>query len=303
MDLLRLQINMYICKETKQHMTGYNFHTHTHYSDGKGLPEDFIKTALEQGMHAIGFSDHSPLPFDNGFSIKSNRLNDYQTEIRELQEKYRNRIEVYLALEMDYVPGMSADFEALAKEIDLDYTIGAVHLVGSDFKENLWFTDGPDRTIYDNGLAYFYQNDIKKAVGSFYRQTNEMIQSQKFDVIGHFDKIKMHNQDRYFKEDEAWYRDMVMECLQLIREKGLIVEINSRGLYKKRSNDLFPSDWILKQMHEWKVPTIISSDAHQADELQMGSEIAIQALHHAGYRAIMHFSKGQWHETALPKIV
>ena len=47
-----------------------------------------------------------------------------------------------------------------------------------------------------------------------------MMLTQKPDIIGHFDKIKMHNQDRYFSEDEPWYRDLVMELLDTILKQG-----------------------------------------------------------------------------------
>lgn len=283
-------------------MIGYNFHMHTHFSDGHHPPEDYIIAALEQDMKAIGFSDHSPLPFDNPFSLPSNRLQEYKEEILSLKKKYADKIDIFLSLEMDYVPKMSADFKPLADEAALDYVIGSVHLVGSEIPENLWFTDGPDRSIYDDGLAKFYQNDIRKAVKAFYHQTNEMISTQEFDVIGHFDKIKMHNQDRYFTEDEAWYKQLVMETLALIREKGLIVEVNTRGIYKKRSQSLYPSDWILRQMHLWKIPAIISSDAHMPNEIQMAMEEAVLALIQAGYKEVMRFDGTGWLPMPVPYI-
>jgi histidinol-phosphatase (PHP family) len=54
-----------------------NYHTHTLYCDGKDTPEAFIEEALRKEMTAIGFSSHSPLPYDNGYSIKENKLDDY----------------------------------------------------------------------------------------------------------------------------------------------------------------------------------------------------------------------------------
>lgn len=281
-------------------MIGYNFHMHTHFSDGHHPPEDYIIAALEQDMKAIGFSDHSPLPFDNPFSLPANRLQEYREQILSLKKKYAEKIDIFLSLEMDYVPQMSGDFKTLADEAALDYVIGSVHLVGSKTPDNLWFTDGPDQSIYDDGLAKFYQNDIRKAVKAFYHQTNEMILTQEFDVIGHFDKIKMHNQNRFFTEDEAWYKQLVMETLTLIREKGLIVEVNTRGIYKKRSQSLYPSDWILQQMHAWKIPAIISSDAHKPEEIQLAMETAILALIQAGYKEVMRFDDAHWVPMPIP---
>ncbi|PKP52119.1 MAG: hypothetical protein CVT92_10450 [Bacteroidetes bacterium HGW-Bacteroidetes-1] len=280
-------------------MTGINYHTHTLYSDGKNQPYEYVEEAIRLGMTAIGFSDHSPLLFDNPFSIKNNELGNYANEIRELQKYYSDKIEIFLSLEMDFIPGMSENFQQLKERVGLDYVIGSVHLVGKDKQDNLWFTDGPDPAIYDQGLFDFYDNDIRKAVGAFYNQTNEMIESQVFDIIGHFDKIKMHNQNRYFLETEKWYQNNVFETLHLMKQKGLIVEINTRGIYKKRSDSLYPSGWILHEMKKMHIPVIISSDAHQPSEIQAEFKRAVETLQAAGYHEIMWFQQGKWIEKPI----
>ena len=277
-------------------MTVYNFHMHTNYSDGTDCPEAYVKAALNQGMKAIGFSDHSPLPFDNPFSLPKVKLDEYVSLIRKLQSENRGRLDIFLSLEMDYVPLMSQNFAELKAEAGLDYVIGSVHLVGSSKEENLWFTDGPDAAIYDEGLVKFFGGDIRRGVKAFYDQTNEMIQNERFDVIGHFDKIKMHNQNRYFSEGDTWYRNHVFETLQLIREKNLIVEINTRGIYKKRYDGLYPSGWILNEMNRMNIPVILSSDAHHPTELTAEFPRASEALMAAGYRSFLIFKNGQWNE-------
>lgn len=276
-----------------------NYHTHTFYSDGKLSPRDHVEAAVKIGMKALGFSDHSPLPFDNPFSLKQSELHQYADEIRQLQHEYQSRIQLFLALEMDYVPEMSQPFAQLKAKAGLDYVIGSVHLVGKGNPETLWFTDGPDASIYDRGLADFYDNDIKKGVKAFFDQTNEMIEKEVFDVIGHFDKIKMHNQNRYFTEREKWYRDHIFETLRLIQSKGLIVEINTRGIYKKRCDSLYPSGWILHEMKQMNIPIVISSDAHHPDELMAEFPRAVEAAQAAGYQTVMNFNNGQWHEQAI----
>ncbi len=289
----------YFCQTQQKYMTGINYHTHTLYSDGKQEAIAYVEEALRQGMTAIGFSDHSPLPFDNPFSLKREHLLQYRDEIRNLQQQFDGRIRIHLALEMDYVPQMTQRFDELKSEADLDYVIGSVHLVGSAHQDNLWFTDGPDAAVYDQGLNDFYGGDIRKGVKAFYDQTNEMIVNETFDVIGHFDKIKMHNQNRYFREKEQWYQNHIFETLHLIKEKGLITEINTRGIYKKRCDSLYPSGWILGEMKKMKIPVIISSDAHQPEELQAEFPRAAETLMAAGYRSSMVFADGKWHEAPI----
>ncbi|MCK9452210.1 MAG: histidinol-phosphatase [Bacteroidales bacterium] len=275
-------------------MIGHNLHTHSLCSDGKSTIEQMVKAAIDQGMHTLGMSDHAEVPFENHFAIKAGKTTEYLAEVKRLQQVYAQQIQLYLSLEIDFIPGLMEDFQSRIASYGLDYTIGAVHLVGKDKSENLWFIDGPKREIYDDGLKQFFGGDIRAAVKAFYTQTNQMIQQESFDIIGHFDKIKMHNSDRYFMESEKWYKDLVLETLQLIKEKGVIAEVNTRGIYKKRSKSLFPSNWILEEMKQLEIPAIISSDAHHASELQLHFDTAITALKNAGYREVMQFSQGQW---------
>ena len=72
-------------------MTGLNFHTHSHFSDGSDAPEEYIKAAIRQGMHAIGFSDHAPLPFSTPFALPLEKLDDYVRQIRSLQKNMPDR--------------------------------------------------------------------------------------------------------------------------------------------------------------------------------------------------------------------
>ncbi|MCR4848472.1 MAG: histidinol-phosphatase [Bacteroidales bacterium] len=260
-------------------MQNFNIHTHSIYSDGKSTPREHVEEAIRQGLVKLGFSEHGPLPFDNTFSVKAERMPDYLAEIAQLKEEFKDRIEILCGLEADYIPGVSETFAVTKEKYHLDYLIGGVHLVGhSANPEELWFIDGPKWEIYDEGLQKFFNGDIRKAVKCFFDQTNQMIEHEEFDIIAHFDKIKMHNRDRYFHEDEDWYRKLALETLDLIHQKGLVVEVNTRGIYKKRYNGFYPSPWLMTEAHKMGVPMIISSDAHHYSELTLEFEAAEEAL-------------------------
>ena len=202
-------------------MNYFNFHTHTLYCDGNDNPEAYVKEAIRKEMTAIGFSSHSPLPFDNEYSIKEYKLEEYKTEIRNLQQKYKDKIKIFLALEFDYVSGISDNFDILKKRAELDYTIGSVHLVKSKYSNSLWFIDGPDIN-YTHGLSHIFKNNIKLAVESYFAQIQEMIITQKPDIIGHIDKVKMNNKGRFFSEDEAWYKELAIKTLEVAAKKEAI---------------------------------------------------------------------------------
>lgn len=279
-------------------MQQFNFHTHSIFSDGKSTPDDVVVEAINQGLKAIGFSDHSPVPFENSFAIKNDEIDNYITTIRSLREKYKNQIDVYCSMEMDFIPGIVKDFKQTKETLGLDYMIGSVHLVGNDINR-LWFIDGSKMETYDEGLYNYFDGDIKKGVRAFFHQYNEMIETEEFDIVGHFDKIKMHNRGRYFSEEDKWYRDYLMETLTLIKEKSLIVEINTRGIYKKRSDDFYPSTWTFPLMKEMSIPVVISSDSHKAEELSLCFDEAEKALKAAGYKETMTFKDGAFTSVKL----
>lgn len=276
----------------------FNLHTHSIFSDGKSTPEEVVQEAIRQGLKVLGFSDHSPVPFENSFAIKDNQVDDYINTIKSLKEKYKDNIDIYCSMEMDFIPGKVRNFRETKRSLGLDYMIGSVHLVGNDVNR-LWFIDGSKYETYDEGLFNYYDGDIKKGVKAFFYQYNEMIETEEFDIVGHFDKIKMHNRNRYFNEDDKWYRDYLMETLTLIKEKSLIVEVNTRGIYKKRSEDFYPSTWILPIMREMNIPVVISSDSHKAEELTLCFEEAEKALKAAGYKETVCYKDGAFNAVSL----
>ena len=281
-------------------MQKFNLHTHSIYSDGKSQPREIVEEAVRQGLTTLGFSEHSPLPFDNNFSVKEADMPCYVAEITQLKEEFKGKIDLYCGLEADYLTGVSEPFAVTKERYHLDYLIGGVHLVGQSANpDEIWFIDGPKWEVYDEGLQKFFDGDIRRAVRRFYEQSNEMIENEQFDIIAHFDKIKMHNRERYFHEDEPWYRKLVLETLDLIREKGLVMEINTRGIYKKRYNGFYPSPWLMEEACKMGVPAVISADAHHFSEISLEFAAAEEALKKAGYRSVVNFKEGQWIEVAF----
>ena len=266
-----------------------NYHTHSRWCDGKGELRDYVEVALANGFTALGFSGHSPLPFENTFSITD--YEGYYREVRDLKEEYKDRIEILLGLEFDYVPGMLEDFTPLTEKGGLEYTIGSVHLIpGNNHPQgadDLWFIDGPKWERYDEGLNRLFGGDIRRGVKAYFYQQNEMLVKNRPTIVGHPDKIAMHNRGRYFKEDDPWYEELALETLSLVHELGLICEVNTRGIYKGRHPDFYPSRRLLRQMRQWRIPVIVSTDAHAPEDL-LCTEGAYEFLREIDYPCVIN---------------
>jgi histidinol-phosphatase (PHP family) len=272
----------------------FNLHTHTHFCDGKNPPEEYVNQAIDLGFHTLGFSGHAPVPFKNHFAIKGEKLEDYYQSIHNLRLKYKNDIRILLALEIDFIPGITKSYDEFRSKGNLDYVIGGIHLIKNKDQEGLWFIDGPLQEKYDEGLKNIFNGHARKGVETYYNQLLEMIATQKPDIIAHLDKIKMHNKERYFSIEEQWYKDLVWKTLKYIaNETNCIVEVNTRGLYKKRCDTFFPGPEILEQIYHLKIPITLSSDAHKPEELDGFYKNAINILKDIGFKELHYFRGSQ----------
>ena len=266
-----------------------NFHTHSNYCDGKGELEDYLRSATAVGLEVIGFSSHAPLPFPRPWCMKGEDLPRYLAEIESLKHRY-DTLTLYKGLEIDYIPGVMApsDFRAA-----LDYTIGSVHFVDS-FEGKYWEIDNTVE-VFKEGLRNIFHNDIRGAVTRYLELTREMVLKDPPDVVGHLDKIKMQNSpDPFFEESEAWYREEVDKTLKAIRQAEVIVEVNTRGLYKKKTSTPYPGPWILERIRHLGIPVTISSDAHHPDDLTKEFQSTAGLLREIGFKNLSILKGGIW---------
>jgi histidinol-phosphatase (PHP family) len=277
------------------------FHLHTSFSDGSGSVEDFVTEASRQGFTHLGFSDHAPVPFDNPWSLKS-AVADAYVEIIE-PFRHSNALKVYRALEADFIPGITLPFNTLRRQFKLDYIIGSVHLVKPDSTGKLWFIDGSDETEYFNGIRDLFDGDVKAAVSAFYRQQMMMIDQEKPDILGHFDKIVMHNKGRLFSGKEPWIRVLQDELLEVVRKSGVAVEINTRGLYKGRHTSIYPSIPLVLQCASEKIPLILSSDAHKPEEISCFFPETLAGIKKAGILELSVFEEGKFHAVPIGRFL
>lgn len=269
----------------------YNLHTHSDFCDGSSQLFEYVQMAKLLRFQQLGFSSHAPLKFENNFSILLDKLPEYIKIIDCLKEDNYTDLAIFAGLECDYIPSFSYPFSKFRNEYNLDYIIGGVHLVENPENQQLWFIDGPKRETFDEGLFEIFQGDIQKAVKQYFYQLNEMIQTQDFEILAHLDKIKMHNANRFFSENDIWYKNLCLEVIDHLAQKEIIVEINTRGIYKGRCPDFYPSDFILKLLLKNNIGVTISSDAHRPEELNLMLDEAMKHLINLGFKEVWYFNE------------
>jgi histidinol-phosphatase (PHP family) len=277
-------------------MPWVNFHSHSLFSDGKAAPEEFIKSAISKNFPAYGYSCHSPVPFQTAWNMDAGKLGEYIEEIARIRLAYKDIIEVYCGLELDYLNGIPHLPVSTLKAMGCDYIIGSVHFIDK-YPDGTWFCFDGKPDVFFRGIEIIYNNDFRQAITAYYEKTRMMIDRDCPDIIGHMDKIKMHNTvSPYFDEEDNWYRNEVEETLDLIAEKGCIIEVSSRGLYKHDPPLLYPDARVIRQAYLRKIPVMINSDSHHPDEIDYCFSEAALILKQAGYKTLRILHKGSWQD-------
>jgi histidinol-phosphatase (PHP family) len=267
-----------------------NFHTHSTYCDGKSTLEEIVEIAQSLQVGWLGFSSHAPLPFDCPWCMKPENLTEYVNKILTFK-KSQTKIEIYSGLEVDYIPHVigPADFSKA-----LDYTIGSVHFVEHFNDGRGWEIDGP-HSFFLEGLEKIFSNNIRDVIIRYFELTREMVERSRPTIVGHLDKIKIQNIDhKFFQEDEPWYRNEIKKTLDTIGRAGCIVEVNTRGIYQKKSATTYPSTWVLELIHQRNIPVTISSDAHHRNDLVNHFHETAKELKLIGFHKIHILRNGQW---------
>lgn len=267
-----------------------NFHMHSHYCDGKGALTEYVKAALELGMPAAGFSSHAPVPFDCLWCMKAERLDDYLREADHLKQ-VNEGIELYKGLEVDYIPGVISPRDFSSR---LDYTIGSVHFIDAFPDGTPWEIDGL-HTLFMDGLKQIFNGNIRAVIARYFTLTREMVQTAAPDVIGHLDKIKIQNiNHQFYSEDESWYVTEIERTIDAIAEARTIVEVNTRGLYQKKSATPYPSPWILERLYDRRVPITLSSDAHHPSDITNRFAETSSLLSDIGFKHLSILMNNKW---------
>jgi len=269
-----------------------SMHTHTIFCDGIDDVETMCRAAYEKNLFAIGFSAHSPvekqLGIKSDWNLKAEKVNEYISEVLAAKERWQKKLKVFLGLEADYIKGIRSPLDSDIKAMNLDYIIGSVHYLAPR-GASPFTVDGP-KEEFEKGLKEGYGNDAQKLMNAYYDAVLEMILSGGFDILGHADIIKKntYNKNLWPLENEVRRQ---REIARAASDTGIAIEVNTGGINRKKTHDVYPSLSFLKIFNEFNVPFIITSDAHCADDITGNYDIAAQTLISADIKTHVFFNK------------
>lgn len=282
-----------------------NYHTHTKFCDGEQSPADMAKAARAAGFDSLGFSGHAPFPAGMAWGIKPEDLGAYATEIRRLKKAWApggeealeaGSMDIHLGLEIDWFPPEIRPADGSFSALDLDYTIGSVHLVGFEGVK-AFPVDGPSADL-EAGIAA--AGGARRVYREYYRRLGELILDGGFDILGHFDLVRKNNAgNRLFDEESRDYLDAALEIAALLKGRDLVVEINTGAMARGRRDDPYPALALLREMRSLGVRITLSADAHAPAHLGAHREAAQALAEAAGYSSLAVLREGRWTESPL----
>ncbi len=271
-----------------------NCHTHCYLDDGHESLESYAVQAIKLGFTSLGFSCHTPLNSQKDeWRLQAEDFSTYIDEVTRLKKEYSSKIEIYAGLEMDYLDdaGVLAGSEY---SDDLDFSIASVHGMYHKPTGTYLTIDGPVEE-FETLLRDNFSGNIMEMVSCYYDLQKSLISNYTFDVLAHCDLIKKRNtNNRFFDQNDSWYRDLSFSMLDEAGKAGTRLEVNTGGLSRGATTEVYPNNFMLEKCAEMGIPMVLSADAHNPEHLDYYYDEALQKMKTAGCRNIQYLYKGKW---------
>lgn len=268
-------------------MQNFSLHTHTIGFDGKNTVEEMVRAAQSVGFEKLGISNHfivHPNIKDSkmyAYSLRGGYHNIYNATFDEAIEKFKPHYEeidevsqktgfkIFKGMEVDFFAydGWREGFEKACEILKPDYLIGSAHFICCH------------NTLYNT-------HDVKNAskeeqnllLHKYYQNVRAAAQSGMFNFLAHLDLFKKTGLGR-----ETMWEEDERQTIEVLAKAGAKAEINTSG-FKLPYDEPYPSKRILNLLAEYKVPVILSDDAHNVERLGDSFDKAHQMALDAGIK-------------------
>ena len=232
-----------------------NLHTHTvRCGHATGTEREYIERAIEGGLTDIGFSDHVPWRFpdgyESGYRVPMAKAQDYMDTLRSLREEYRDRIRLHIGFEMEYYPAYFSEMMAWVNELGAEYLILGCHHINNE---------------RPNGICAGWVTDSEQTLAMYADTVAQGIRSGVFTYAAHPDIFN-------FCGDEDSYRKHMRQICLASAECNVPVELNFLGL---RNNRRYPRDSFWRTVAEVGCPVVFGFDAHEAKDAYDERSLAV----------------------------
>lgn len=223
-----------------------NYHTHTkRCMHAAGEDREYVEAAIEAGLETLGFSDHCPWVYRDGFvsgiRMPAKQVDEYFFSLEKLRKEYAEDISIYIGFEAEYIPDLMEGQDRLLAQYPLDYMILGQHFLGQEGE-----TDYMGRPSPDEKRLQKYVDLIIEALGS-----------GRYLYLAHPDLINFTGSERVYE------KHMTRLC-RYLKENQVLAELNILGALQGRN---YPSHRFLRILSQVGNDCILGIDAHDPKQL------------------------------------
>ena len=223
-----------------------NYHTHTwRCNHATGVEEDYVKTAIQQEFDILGFSDHTPQFFPggyrSGFRMGAEELAGYCSVVRDLQDRYSDKIRIHMGLEVEYYPALFSQLIPVLQDQGIEYLLLGQHFIGNE--QNQPYSGAP--------------TGEEAVLRQYCAQSMDAMQTGLFTYFAHPDLLR-------FEGEDAVYRKYMRRLCQEAKGCGLPLEMNLLGLWSGRN---YPDGRFWELAAEEGCQVVLGWDAHAPEQL------------------------------------
>lgn len=266
-------------------------HLHTTFCDGKNTATEMAEKAISLGYTGLGYSAHSPAPFDKSCPGIYNKENAYRTEIHRLKEVYDGRL--------DILCGVEQDFDGPIDREKYDYIVGSVHYLEDVDGNHVQLDNITEHLQYL--LKTTFTKDPTALYKVYYEKVVENVRKYKPEIVGHYDLIvKKNDNSVLFDETSEEYRKFALEALDTVIDETLsyggMIEINTGGIARGARTTPYPSKELLFHMAKRGANIMLNSDSHSVNTLGFGLYDALDLAMETGFKSIWMIKNGKFQE-------
>lgn len=218
-----------------------------------GKDEEYIKKAIDAGLETLGFSDHTPYPFNNGYvsgvRMTVAGMDEYFDSLLALRHKYRDYIDIRIGFETEYYPAFFEDLIREYRRHPLDYIIYAGHNVENESLPDCFVAF--ERTADESRLVRYVNNTLAA------------MRTGRFTYLAHPDLMD-------FVGDDGFYREQMGRIILEAKEMNMPLEYNLLGVRGKRR---YPYTPFWEEVARLGATAVLGCDAHQPNHVADKNEI------------------------------
>lgn len=223
-----------------------NYHTHTwRCRHAAGTEREYVERAIEGGLKVLGFSDHTPYPFPDGycsgFRMRTDQLENYVDTVLALRKEYRDDIEIRLGFEAEYYPAYFDDLLELLRPYPAEYLLLGQHFIGNERGE-------PYSGSRTSGRETLHRYAV---------QVCEALNTGRFLYAAHPDLI-------HYTGRKEIYREEMRPVIETANRLSIPLEINFLGLSEGRQ---YPNPVFWELAGEMGCRCVFGCDAHRAEDV------------------------------------